>query len=88
MNHREIHYTCEIEEFTLNTDEINLLNKIKNVVGYKGEIEFNSDKPEGQYLRKMNLDQMRKLNLKTKTSLDEGIRRTYSFYVENEEFLR
>ena len=65
-----------------------LANKIKNVVGYKGEIEFNSDKPEGQYLRKMNLDQMRKLNLKTKTSLDEGIRRTYSFYVENEEFLR
>ncbi len=32
LNHREIHYTCEIEEFTLNTDEINLLNKIKNVV--------------------------------------------------------
>ncbi len=32
LNHREIHYTCEIEEFTLNTDEINLLNKIKNAV--------------------------------------------------------
>lgn len=55
---------------------------IKNITGFEGEIKFDESKPDGA-LRKL-LDNRKIINLgwKAKTSLKEGIRRTYNWYME------
>ncbi len=65
-----------------------LAHLVKKVVGYKGEILFEKDRPEGQMLRKMNTDKLSALDWKAKTLLEDGLKETYRFYLENTADLR
>lgn len=62
-----------------------LAEKIKEVVGFEGEIIWDTTKPDGTPRKLLNIDKIKNLGWNPKTSLDEGIRKTYSWYLENQD---
>lgn len=69
-------------------DEVSILeltNIIQGIVGYKGNILFDSSKPDGTYRKKMDNTKLLKMGYKPKTPLIDGIKKTYSWYIENKQ---
>ncbi len=62
-----------------------LIAKISN---FNGEIIFDSSKPEGPARKLLDCDLINKLGWKSKISLEEGLARTYNYYVKNLDALR
>jgi nucleoside-diphosphate-sugar epimerase len=61
-----------------------LAEKIKDVVGYEGEIVWDDSKPDGQMRRCMDVSFMEKtLGYQCSTTIDEAIEKTYKWYCEN-----
>ena len=58
-----------------------LAELIKKISGFKGRITFNASKPDGAMQKLLDSSQMRKLGWKPKVHLEEGIRKTYEWYV-------
>jgi len=56
---------------------------IKEIVGYNGEIRFDTSKPDGMPQKLLDVSRINSLGWKPKVSLEEGIRKTYEWYVEN-----
>jgi GDP-L-fucose synthase len=54
---------------------------IKRIVGYKGELVFNTDKPDGTPRKLLDVSKLHALGWQAKTSLEDGIKRTYEWYV-------
>jgi GDP-L-fucose synthase len=55
---------------------------VKEISGYKGEIVFDTTKPDGMARKIMDSSKIRKLGWKPEVALNEGIRRTYKWYEE------
>ncbi len=62
---------------------IELANIISNIIGYKGKITYDSTKPNGTPRKLMDVTRMTKLGWKYKTELEEGIKITYKWFLEN-----
>ncbi len=60
-----------------------LTEKIAKVVGYDGEIRWDTSKPNGTPRKVMNVDRMKSLGWEPKVGLYEGISRTYEWFKEN-----
>lgn len=61
-----------------------LSEKIANIIGYKGNVVFDKTKPDGQMRKILSNKRMKEYNIKTnKTSLDNGIKQTIKWYMEN-----
>mgnify|MGYP005990043819 FL=1 len=60
-----------------------LAETIKNVVDHKGEIIWDSSKPDGTPRKLMNISKMRALGWKHQIELQEGIEKTYTWFLEN-----
>ncbi|MFH8038720.1 MAG: GDP-L-fucose synthase [Candidatus Aenigmatarchaeota archaeon] len=60
-----------------------LANMIKEIVGYKGEIAFNPDMPDGTPRKLLDISRLKSLGWERKISLYDGLRSTYEWYVEN-----
>ena len=60
-----------------------LAEKLKNVVGFKGELIFDSSKPDGNPRKLINSDYLKSLGWKPKTDLDSGLEKTYNWYLNN-----
>ena len=59
-----------------------LANLIKNLVGYKGKIVWDTSKPDGQPRRMLDTSKAKKLfGFEAKTSLGEGLTRTINWYI-------
>ncbi|MGM0945448.1 MAG: GDP-L-fucose synthase family protein [Bacteroidota bacterium] len=58
---------------------------IQKIVGHKGEIIWDSTKPDGTPRKLMDVSKMTDAGWKAKTSLEEGIRRTYAWFLENQD---
>lgn len=56
---------------------------IKKIVGYEGEIVFDTTKKDGTMLKKMDVSKLEKLGWKYKLTLEEGIRETYNDFINN-----
>lgn len=56
---------------------------IKNIVGFEGEIEYDNSKPDGTPRKLLDVSRIHKLGWKHKTSLEEGIKMAYEWYVDN-----
>lgn len=54
---------------------------IKEVIGYRGEIVFNKDMPEGRKHMQLNVDRIFNLGWRPKIPLADGIENTYKWYV-------
>jgi GDP-L-fucose synthase len=61
-----------------------LTETIVDVVGYAGEVEWDTSKPNGTPRKLLNVDKIHKLGWKHKIGLREGIVSTYKWYMENE----
>lgn len=55
---------------------------IKEVVGFEGEIYFNTDMPDGTPRKLLDVSRLKDLGWKYKISLREGIEKTYKDYVK------
>jgi GDP-L-fucose synthase len=55
---------------------------VMNVVGFTGEIIFDSSKPDGTPRKLLNVDKMRQLGWVAKTSLRDGIKAAYANFLD------
>ena len=55
---------------------------ISDIVGYKGNINFNSDMPDGTPRKLLDVSKLSGLGWEYKTTLVEGIKKTYNDYVK------
>ena len=60
-----------------------LAELIQKTVGHKGEILWDSSKPDGTPRKLMNVDRMKSAGWQASTSLEEGIFDTYNWFLEN-----
>jgi GDP-L-fucose synthase len=58
-------------------------NAVSNVIGYEGEFCYDLSKPEGMKRKLCSIEKQLALGWKAKTSLLEGIEKTYKFYLSN-----
>ncbi len=58
---------------------------IKEIVNYNGEIRFDTNKPEGMSEKLVDITKSSKLGWKPKTDLKDGLKRTYEWFLENEQ---
>ncbi|MEO6589381.1 MAG: GDP-L-fucose synthase, partial [Pyrinomonadaceae bacterium] len=56
---------------------------IKNIVGYEGEIEYDRTKPDGTPQKLLDVSRLGALGWKYSTSLEDGLRKTYKWFLEN-----
>ena len=60
-----------------------LAEKIKGVVGFEGEIVFDASKPDGTPRKLVDTTKLNGLGWHAKTSLDEGLRLAYDWFLKN-----
>lgn len=58
---------------------------IKEIVGYNGEIVFDSDKPDGMAKKVLDASKLKELGWELKTSIREGLKKTYEWYMRQSE---
>ncbi|MDD5589057.1 MAG: GDP-L-fucose synthase [Candidatus Nanoarchaeia archaeon] len=66
-------------------EEISILELTKlmcEIIGYDGKIIFDSSKPNGTMRKVMDVSKINKLGWKAKTTLQEGIKKTYKYFLE------
>jgi len=56
---------------------------VKNTVGFKGELIFDSSKPDGTPRKLLDVSKLNKAGWKAKINLHEGVNSTYNWFVEN-----
>lgn len=59
-----------------------LAEKIKNIVGFKGEFIFNTEKPDGTMRKVTDVSKIHNLGWKHAIELDEGIKKVYDWYLQ------
>ena len=59
-----------------------LARLVKRLMGYSGEIVYDSSKPDGTPRKLLDVSRLNSLGWKAKISLEEGIARTYEWYVK------
>ncbi len=65
-----------------------LAETIQNAVGHEGEIIWDSSKPDGTPRKLMDISKMHNLGWKHKISLQEGIKNTYNWFLENHNSIK
>lgn len=60
-----------------------LVEQIKEVVGFQGELIFDTSKPDGIYKRQLDMAILKSLGWKPKITLKKGLKRTYIWYLKN-----
>ena len=59
-----------------------LARLMADIVGYQGELVFDTSKPDGTPVKRLDVSALNSLGWKATTSLVEGIRKTYAWYLE------
>jgi len=67
------------EDITL----INVARMVKVIVGFDGEIKHDLTKPDGTPRKLLDVSRLFKLGWRPKVSLEEGIKRSYEYYVNS-----
>lgn len=65
---------CTIKELT---------ETVAKVIGYQGEIHWDTTKPDGTPRKLMDVSRLERLGWKAKVSIEEGLTKTYGWYLEN-----
>lgn len=61
---------------------------IQKIVGYNGQIKWNTNKPDGTYRKIMDSSKINKIGWSSKIELEDGIRMTYKWYLDNLEKIK
>jgi len=64
------------EEITIR----DLAMKIKKLTGFRGKVYFDTSKPDGTMRKTTDVTRLHNLGYRHKTSLDEGLKKTYGLY--------
>lgn len=62
-----------------------LSETIKKVVGFEGELFFDTSKPDGMFRKVLDVSKMKELGWNSKYSLEEGLSLTYKWYLHQLE---
>ena len=57
--------------------------KIKNILDFHGEIVFDTSMPDGNPRKLIDSTKINSYGWKHQTSLDEGLKKTYDWFLEN-----
>jgi GDP-L-fucose synthase len=60
-----------------------LAEMIKEIVGYEGEIEWDTSKPDGTPRKLLDVNRLHGIGWQHRTELKEGIKNTYEWYLKN-----
>lgn len=63
-----------------------LAEKIKNVVGYDGDIIWDINRPNGTPLRKLDNTKLNELGWSAKIDFDVGLKKAYEWFVDNSTY--
>jgi GDP-L-fucose synthase len=59
-----------------------LAELIKEIVGFQGEIQYDTTKPDGTPRKLLDVSRLHQLGWKHKTTLEEGLRETYEWFLK------
>ncbi|RMG24106.1 MAG: GDP-L-fucose synthase [Methanobacteriota archaeon] len=59
-----------------------LAERIKNIVGFTGEIDWDTTKPDGTPRKLLDVSRLHSLGWQARIPLEEGIRKTYEWYLK------
>jgi GDP-L-fucose synthase len=62
-----------------------LAETIQKVVGHTGKLDWDSSKPDGTPRKLMDISKMHALGWKHKIDLEEGVKKTYDWFLKNQE---
>jgi GDP-L-fucose synthase len=65
-----------------------LAKMIADIVGYEGEIVYNREYPNGTPKKLLDSSKIRELGWEPSISMEEGVKSTYKWFVENYENIR
>jgi len=65
-----------------------LAETIKEVVGFEGELLFDTTKPDGTPRKLLDVSKLKELGWQAKISLKEGLASTYAWFLANQDSLR
>jgi GDP-L-fucose synthase len=65
-----------------------LVETVAKVVGYEGDIVFDTTKPDGTARKLMDVSRLERLGWKAKTNLESGLKKTYEWFLANKDKLR
>jgi GDP-L-fucose synthase len=65
-----------------------LVETVAKVTGFKGDIVFDSTKPDGAPRKLMDVSRLEKLGWKASVSLEEGLTRSYQWFINNQDGFR
>ena len=66
----------------------NLAETIQKVIGHEGELIWDRSKPDGTPRKLMDISKMHQLGWKHEVSLIEGIKKTYAWFLDNQENIK
>ena len=64
-----------------------LAEKVKATVGFTGELRFDTSKPDGTPRKLVDVTKINALGWKATTSLDEGLKKAYDWFLQTEKEL-
>ena len=56
---------------------------IAKIIGYKGKINWDTNKPDGTYKKTLDTKRINQIGWKPTTNIEDGIALTYEWYLEN-----
>ena len=59
-----------------------LSNMLKEMIGFTGEIKWNTKKPDGTYKKQFDVSRIMKLGWDPKVKLEDGIKKTIQFFID------
>ena len=65
-----------------------LAETMKRVVGFEGELVFDTTKPDGTTRKLMDVSRLKALGWEASTSLEQGLAETYEWFLKNQKTLR
>ncbi|GMU86054.1 MAG: GDP-L-fucose synthase [Ignavibacteriales bacterium] len=65
-----------------------LAELVKDITGFQGKIIYDTSKPDGTPRKLMDSSRLHELGWESSVSLEEGIRRTYKWFLENIETIK
>lgn len=65
-----------------------LVETVAKVVGFKGNIEFDSSKPDGAPRKLMNVDRLKSLGWQASVTLEAGLAKAYVWFLDNQDSFR
>jgi GDP-L-fucose synthase len=92
LENRDFEDTCSTDSKEIRNTHINigtgvdisikeLAKLIQNIIGFKGELHFNTQKPDGTMVKLTDSSKLHSLGWKHKVELEEGIRTMYKWYL-------